>query len=73
MKKTQIIIKSEVLNPKYETNSKFEFSKAQNTKFGSFGHLNFGNSDLFRISIFGFRIFAFYISVFSVSGVYPVR
>ncbi len=47
--------KSEARNPKSETNSKFEFSKAQNAI--SLKHLNFGNSDLFRISIFGFRIF----------------
>jgi hypothetical protein len=57
MKKTQKIAKSEALNPKSETNSKFEFSKAQNAEFAGFGHLNFGNLDLFRISILGFRIF----------------
>jgi len=57
MKKTQKTIKFEARNPKSETNSKLEFSKAQNAKFAGFGHLNFGNSDLFRISIFGFRIF----------------
>ncbi len=37
--------------PKYETNSKSEFSKAQNGHFAGFEHLNFGNSDLFGISI----------------------
>ena len=57
MKKTQKIIKSEALNPKSETNSKLEFSKAQNAEFADFGNLNFGDSELFRISIFGFRIF----------------
>jgi hypothetical protein len=54
--KTQNAMKSEALNPKSETNSKLEFANAQNAKFVSFGNLNFGNSDLFRISIFGFRI-----------------
>ena len=57
MKKIQKIIKSEARNPKSETNSKLEFSKAQNAKFVSFDNLNFGNLDLFRISILGFRIF----------------
>ncbi len=55
------MIKFEARNPKSETNSipinRDEFSKAQNAKFAGFGHLNFGNLDLFRISIFGFRIF----------------
>ena len=51
------MIKSEARNPKSETNSKFEFSKAQNIKFAGLKYLYFGNSDLFRISIFGFRIF----------------
>jgi len=49
------MIKSEARNPKSETNSKFEFPKVQNAT--SLKHLNFGNSDLFRISIFEFRIF----------------
>jgi len=57
MKKTQIVIKSEAPNPKFETNSKFGFQKTQNAKHAGLGHLNFGNLDLFRISIFGFRIY----------------
>ena len=57
MKKTQKTIKSEALNPKSETNSKLEFSNAQDGKIVSFGYLNFGNSDLFRISVFEFQIF----------------
>ena len=43
-------VKSEILNPKHETNPKFEFSNVQNmnTKelFRFFGHLDFGNLDL---------------------------
>ena len=63
MKKTQTIIKSEARNLKYETNSKIEFSKAKNAKFAGFGHFNFGNSDLFRISILGLQIFLLSIFV----------
>jgi len=40
--------KFEIRNPKHETISKFEFPNVQN----SFGHLNFGYLDLFRISDF---------------------
>jgi hypothetical protein len=51
------MIKSEILNPKSETNSKLEFSKAQKYCLARvLEHWNFGNLYLFSISIFGFRI-----------------
>ncbi|MEW6170569.1 MAG: heavy metal-binding domain-containing protein, partial [Candidatus Omnitrophota bacterium] len=56
--------KSEIRNPKSETNPKSEFSKSKTC----FGHLNFCNSILFRYSIFDIRIYAvIFILVFSAS------
>jgi len=46
-------MKSEIRNPKSETNPKSKFPKLK-TLF--FDHLHFGNSKLFRISIFDIRI-----------------
>ena len=53
-------MKSEIRNPKSEINPKPKFSKSKIC----FGHLNFGNSKLFRISIFDIRIFTL-IFIFS--------
>ena len=44
--------KFEALNPKSE-----KISKCKNLKIARFGLLNFGHSDLFRVSILGFRIY----------------
>jgi hypothetical protein len=54
-------IKFEIRSTKHETNSKLEFLNVQNKycaiqkEFLGFGHLNFGHSDLFRISILVLR------------------
>ena len=53
----------EIRNSKQIQNSNFQMFKTKTgglpkSTFG-FGHLDFGNSDLFRISCFGFRIYQF--------------
>jgi hypothetical protein len=51
--------KSEIRNPKPETNSNAQCSKAKNRQQGSgFGHSLLGAWGLFRVSSFGFRVFA---------------
>ena len=61
-------------NSKLEARSKSEIQMHQRSKqrrtslfLGSFGHLDFGNLNLFRISTFGFRIY--FPTVVSVSSV----
>src|SRR5207244_2707678 len=49
--------KLEIRSTKSETNSKFQNPNVQNrrVRLACLGHLNFGHSDLFRISDFGFE------------------
>ena len=58
----------EILNPKHEALNKFEilmFECSKQTVKGQirFGHLDFENLNLFRISIFEFRIYGFCIKM----------
>ena len=59
--RTVAATKFEILNSKHETNSNNKFFNVPNrilaTRIG-FGHLDFENWKLFRISIFGFRIYS---------------
>jgi tetratricopeptide (TPR) repeat protein len=48
--------KSEIRNPKSETNSKDQNQKSKTEQDQSFGSFGFGGLNLFRISDFGFRI-----------------
>jgi len=56
--------KSEMRNPKPETNSNAQWSKAKNRQQGSgFGHSLLGAWGLFRASSFGFRVSALWMAV----------
>src|ERR1035437_1033082 len=56
--------KSEIRNPKPETNSNAQWSKAQNRQQGSgLGHSLLGAWGLFRASSFGFRVSALWMAV----------
>ncbi len=62
------MIKYEARNTKYETNSKIEFSNAQNAQVKGFEHSSFTNSILFRISKLDIRILVMTLSLLVVSG-----
>jgi hypothetical protein len=56
--------KSEMRNPKPETNSNAQWSKAKSRQQGSgFGHSLLGAWGLFRASSFGFRVSALWMAV----------
>ena len=59
-----MVLRTKILNPKSEARNKYQIQIFKCSKRNQlktyvccFGHLDFGNLNLFRISIFGFRIY----------------